>query len=123
MAGEQSPIPVEQIGRTILLIRGQKVMLDSALAELYGVTTKRLNEQVKRNRRRFPDDFMFQLNLQEHRDLRSQFATSNRRHGGRRYLPMPSQSTGRSWQRTSLIHNEPSQLVCMLSAPSFACES
>ena len=54
-------IPLEKIEGRILLIRGQKVMLDADLAELYGVTTKRLNEQVKRNRDRFPDDFMFQL--------------------------------------------------------------
>ncbi len=54
-------IPLEKIEGRILLIRGHKVMLDADLAELYGVTTKRLNEQVKRNRDRFPDDFMFQL--------------------------------------------------------------
>jgi len=54
-------MPVEMIERKILLIRGEKVMLDADLASLYGVTTKRLNEQVKRNRDRFPDDFMFQL--------------------------------------------------------------
>lgn len=58
-------IPSERIERAILLIRGQKVMLDADLAELYGVTTKRLNEQVKRNRDRFPDDFMFQLTTDE----------------------------------------------------------
>ena len=71
----------------ILLIRGQKVMLDSDLAELYQVTTKRLNEQVRRNRERFPADFMFQLTPGETRVLRSQFATSNRGRGGRRYPP------------------------------------
>jgi len=54
-------VPVEKIGRSILFIRGEKVMLDVDLAVLYGVTTKRLNEQVKRNRDRFPEDFMFQL--------------------------------------------------------------
>lgn len=79
--------PVEQIQSRILLIRGHKVMLDSDLAELYRVTTKRLNEQVKRNRERFPADFMFQLSAEEAVALRSQFATSNRRRGGRRYLP------------------------------------
>jgi hypothetical protein len=56
---------VEVIEQKILLIRGQKVMLDSDLAELYGVTTKRLNEQVKRNKSRFPEDFMFQLTADE----------------------------------------------------------
>ena len=54
------PLPIEQIQELILLIRGKKVMLDADLAQLYGVSTKRLNEQVKRNRDRFPADFMFQ---------------------------------------------------------------
>jgi hypothetical protein len=58
-------VPIEVIERRILLIRGEKVMLDADLAELYGVPTKRLNEQVKRNRDRFPDDFMFQLSEAE----------------------------------------------------------
>ena len=74
---DQLAIPVELIERRIYLIRGQKVMLDAGLAELYQVTTKRLNEAVKRNRDRFPGDFMFQLTLEEADSLRSQFATSN----------------------------------------------
>lgn len=61
----ESLVPTEIIEMKILLIRGQKVMLDSDLAELYGVTTKRLNEQVKRNRGRFPEAFMFQLSSEE----------------------------------------------------------
>jgi hypothetical protein len=60
-----SLIPVERIESAIYLIRGEKVMLDRDLAKLYGVTTKRLNEQVKRNRGRFPGDFMFQLSSEE----------------------------------------------------------
>ena len=80
-------VTADRIERAILLIRGQKVMLDSDLAELYGVTTKRLNEQVRRNRRRFPHDFMFQLTAEEAAALRSQFATSSASHGGRRYRP------------------------------------
>lgn len=88
-------IPVERIENRILLIRGEKVILDADLAALYGVSTKRLNEQVRRNRERFPDDFMFQLTAAElsalkdqigGSNLRSQVATS-RSHGGRRYLP------------------------------------
>ena len=75
-AAERGLIPLEAIERRIYLIRGHKVMLDSDLAELYEVTTKRLNEQVKRNRGRFPTDFMFQLNAEESRHLRSQIATS-----------------------------------------------
>ena len=80
-------VPPERIERSILLIRGHKVMLDSDLAGLYGVTTKRLNEQVKRNLSRFPEDFMFQLTESETDLLRSQFATSKKGRGGRRYQP------------------------------------
>lgn len=68
-------------------IREQKVILDSDLAKLYEVTTKRLNEQVKRNERKFPDSFRFQLTKEEHEILRSQNATSSKGHGGRRYMP------------------------------------
>ena len=71
----------------IKTIRNYKVILDSDLAKLYEVTTKRLNEQVKRNERKFPESFRFQLTEQEHKLLRSQNATSSRKHGGRRYLP------------------------------------
>jgi hypothetical protein len=80
--------PVERIERSILLIRGHKVMLDADLAVLYAVSTKRLNEQVRRNRSRFPGDFMFQLTGEEVRSLRSQFATSKKGRGGRRYAPL-----------------------------------
>jgi ORF6N domain len=71
----------------ILFLRGRKVLLDSDLAELYRVTVKRLNQQVKRNAERFPEDFMFRLTPEESRLLRSQIATSNGGRGGRRYLP------------------------------------
>ena len=83
-----SLVSQELIEQKIFLIRGQKVMLDTDLAGIYGVSTKRLNEQVKRNQKRFPKDFLFQLTLQEAKELwrsRSQIATS--RWGGRRYLP------------------------------------
>ena len=82
----QLALPVETIARRIYLIRDQKVMLDSDLAELYGVATKVLNQAVRRNRARFPQDFMFQLNAREAETLRSQIVTSSG-HGGRRYLP------------------------------------
>ena len=78
-------IPEEVITSKIFYIRNQKVMLDSDLAELYQVETKRLNEQVKRNLDRFPEDFMFQLTADEFQILKSQFATSS--WGGRRTLP------------------------------------
>ena len=77
---------VTSIAPLIRTIRGQKVILDSDLARVYGVPTKRLNEQVGRNAKRFPSDFLFQLTLAEADALRSQIATSNFR-GGRRYLP------------------------------------
>jgi len=81
-------VPVEMIEKKILLIRGHKVMLDSDLAVLYGVTTKRLNEQVRRNLRRFPSDFMFQLTAEEIESLRSQFATLKTGRGRhRKFLP------------------------------------
>lgn len=82
-----SVIVLEAISRKIHLIRGNKVLLDSDLATLYGVSTKRLNEQVRRNKNRFPKDFMFELTKKEIANLRSQFATSNLQVGGRRYLP------------------------------------
>jgi len=69
MARTQALIPVDRIERAILLIRGHKVMLDADLAQLYGVTTKRLNEQVKRNRDRFPEDFMFRLTKNEKEEV------------------------------------------------------
>ena len=87
MDGQISLVPLERIERAIIVVRGEKVMLDSELAEIYGVETKRLNEQVRRNLHRFPPDFMFQLTFEEAESLRSQIATSNEGRGGRRYLP------------------------------------
>ena len=85
---QSSPITVASVAQHILVIRGQKVMLDSNLAKLYGVTPKRLNEQVKRNRKRFPERFMFQLNTEEYGFLRSQFATLKTGRGShRKYTP------------------------------------
>jgi len=80
-------LPVEAVRGKIYLIRGQKVLLDADLAKLYGVETKRLNEQVRRNISRFPD-FLFQFNADEYAALRSQFATLKTGRGGhRKYLP------------------------------------
>lgn len=80
-------VPSERIAHSILLLRNQKVLLDADLAELYGVETKVLVQAVKRNRERFPDDFMFQLDAEEFAALRSQSVTSNSGRGGRRYAP------------------------------------
>jgi len=87
-ANDNELIPAERIAQAIFLIRGQKVILDVDLAELYEVTTKRFNEQVKRNVERFPQDFMFQLTQEEWDALRSQFATLKTGRGQhRKYLP------------------------------------
>lgn len=80
-------IPRERIEQTILLIRGHNVMLDSDLAQLYGVTVGRLNEAVKRNGDRFPSDFMFQLTKADLENLKSQIAISSSKWGGRRHAP------------------------------------
>ncbi len=80
-----STVPIEIIENKIYVFRGQKVMLDRDLAKLYGVQTKRFNEAVRRNIRRFPEDFSFRLTKDEFTSLRSQIATSNR--GGQRYEP------------------------------------
>ena len=92
-------VPVQQVESLIYLLRGQKVMLDSDLAALYGVATKVLNQAVRRNKDRFPEDFMFRLSEDEvdrilrsqtvtsSSDLRSQFVTSSLKHGGRRHFP------------------------------------
>jgi ORF6N domain len=80
-------VPMDTVERRILLVRGLKVMLDSHLAALYEVPTYRLNEAVKRNRRRFPEDFMFKLTKAEAESLISQSAMSNSGRGGRRTLP------------------------------------
>ncbi len=83
---EKLPSVVENIGPLIRTIRGQRVILDSDLARIYGVQTKILNKAVKRNLARFPDDFIFQLTDEELENLRFQIGTSSL-HGGRRYLP------------------------------------
>lgn len=80
-------VSVQFIERRIYLIRGQKVMIDVDLAELYGVTTRALNQQVQRNLKRFPEDFMFRLTNAEAEVFRSQFSTSSSTRGGRRYMP------------------------------------
>jgi hypothetical protein len=83
-----SVVPLERVERAIYLIRGQKVLLDRDLAALYGVETKRLKEQVRRNNVRFPDDFMFVLTKEEFASWRSQIATSNSDRKGLRHAPM-----------------------------------
>jgi len=86
MAG-RGLMPIERIEGAILAVRGCRVMLDADLAALYGVPVKSLNQSVKRNRKRFPADFMFQLTSAESRRLRSQSVTAKVGRGGRRTAP------------------------------------
>ena len=79
--------PIEKIDSLIHTVRGEKVILDTDFARIYGVPTFRFNEAIKRNRQRFPSDFMFQLSKEEKSALTSQFAMSKPGHGGRRTLP------------------------------------
>ena len=88
MSADAAVVAVEAIASRILTLRGQRVMLDAELAALYGVPTKRLNEQVKRNAERFPGDFMFRLTAEETMALnRSQFATGAQKHRDPRFAP------------------------------------
>jgi hypothetical protein len=88
MSEETALIPVDKIERAILQIRGQKILLDEDLAELYGVETKVLNQAVRRNLERFPEDFMFQLTTEEWKSLRSQIVTLKGGRGQhRKYRP------------------------------------
>ena len=100
------PILTEHVERTILLIRGHRVMLDTDLAILYGVPTKRLNEQVRRNKKRFPSDFMFQLTAEEVERLRSQIATLKPGRGQhRKYSPYAFTEQGVA-MLSSVLHSE-----------------
>lgn len=100
----QTPMrPNETVLDKIYVIRNQKVLLDRDLAQLYGIETKRLNEAVKRNLSRFPEDFMFQLNSYEFENLKSQFATSS--WGGNRKLPYAFTEHG-ILMLSSVIHSD-----------------
>jgi hypothetical protein len=96
-------LPDEVVMEKIHLVRGKKVMLDEDLAELYDVETKRLNEQIKRNIARFPEDFMFQLSQKEFDNLKSQIATSS--WGGRRKLPYAFTEQGVA-MLSGVLHSE-----------------
>ncbi|PKN65027.1 MAG: DNA-binding protein [Deltaproteobacteria bacterium HGW-Deltaproteobacteria-12] len=98
-------VPEKRILKTITVIRGEKVILDSDLAELHGVETRRLNEQVRRNTEKFPEDFMFQLTKEEFESLKSQFATSSSGWGGRRKLPLVFTEHG-ALQAANVLNSE-----------------
>jgi phage regulator Rha-like protein len=80
-------LQIKRVDDRVRFVRGQKIILDTDLAELYGAPVKRLNQQVRRNRKRFPTDFLFKLTRGEFESLRLQIATSNTKRGGRRHLP------------------------------------
>ena len=103
-------IAIERIEHAIYLIRGEKVMLDRDLASLYGVETKILNRAVKRNLRRFPSDFMFQVTTDEADVLRCQIGTSKKGSGGRRYLPYVFTEQGVA-MLSSVLNSERAVLV------------
>ena len=105
LANQNQSQLVRKAERRILLIRGHRVMLDTDLAELYAVPTHRLNEQVRRNLKRFPPDFMFQLTSDEAKSLRSQFAISKKGRGGRRYAPLVFTEQGVA-MLSSLLNSE-----------------
>jgi len=103
-ASSDSPIPIERIMNSILVIRKQNVMLDSVLAELYGVETGSLTRAVRRNEGRFPSDFMFQLSRQEFEDLKRQSGISSG-WGGRRYPPYAFTEQGVA-MLSSVLHSK-----------------
>ncbi len=118
MVGEQSVIPVDRIESLIFLIRGQRVILDSDLARLYGVETKVLNQAVRRKIERFPDDFVFQLSSEEFKALRSQIVTSNGGRGGRRYPPFAFTEHG-AYQASNVINSERAKSVSIFVVRAF----
>ncbi len=107
---------IDQVKTKIYTIRGLKVMLDSDLAELYGVETKTFNQSVKRNSERFTEDFMFQLTQDEWKYLRSQIVTSTPQRGGRRYLPYVFTEYG------TLLLSSIFKKHCCYNAQSINCE-
>jgi len=87
MPEQNQIIKIQNIQKSIFVIRGKRVIIDNDLADIYGISTTRLNQQVLRNSERFPDDFVFKINKNEYLALMLQFATSKKSSGGRRKLP------------------------------------
>ena len=119
MPGRQKDLVVEKrILRTIMVLRGEKVILDFDLAELYGVETRRLNEQVRRNIQKFPEDFMFQLTKDEFEYLKSQIATSSSNWGGRRKLPLVFTEHG-ALQAANVLNSEQANKMSVFIVRAF----
>lgn len=111
MANAQNIVATEAITSRILIIRGQRIMIDADLAELYGVETKRLNEQVKRNRERFPADFMFQLTADEKAEV-----VANCDHLAKRLAELEEKTEALTLQHDSFAHNTRVQLKQVVEA-------
>ena len=107
-----------KILRTIMVIRNEKVILDSDLAALYGVETRRLNEQVRRNIDKFPEDFMFQLTKEEFDNLKSQIATSSSGWGGRRKPPLVFTEHG-ALQAANVLNSEQANKMSVFIVRTF----
>ena len=119
MPGKPKELVAEKrILRTIMVIRGEKVILDSDLAELYDVETRRLNEQVRRNIHKFPDDFMFQLTKKEFDNLKSQIATSSSGWGGRRKPPLVFTEYG-ALQAANILNSEQANKMSVFIVRAF----
>ena len=113
-------ITEKRILSTIMVIRGEKVILDSDLAALYGVETRRLNEQVRRNIDKFPADFMFQLTKEEFDDLKSQIAISSSSWGGRRKPPLVFTEHG-ALQAANVLNSEQANKMSIFIVRAFVC--
>lgn len=111
-------ITEKRILSTIMVIRGEKVILDSDLAALYGVETRRLNEQVRRNIDKFPSDFMFQLTKKEFDDLKSQIAISSSGWGGRRKPPLVFTEHG-ALQAANVLNSEQANKMSIFIVRAF----
>jgi ORF6N domain len=123
MAKTPAQVSEQQIENAILLLRGDKVLLDADLARLYGVTTRALNQAVKRNRSRFPDDFMFRLSAAETRLLnRSQNVTGSQKHRDPRYPPYAFTEQGVAMLSSVLRSDRAVQVTSKSCGPSFASE-
>jgi hypothetical protein len=114
-------VPADGIRRRILVLREERVMIDSDLATLYGVEVKALNQAVRRNIRRFPEDFMFQLTSEEFEALRSQFVTAKPGRGGRRSPPYAFTEQGVSMLSSVLNSNRAVQVTSRSCAHSCDC--
>jgi hypothetical protein len=117
-AKSKSLVPEAGILRTIVVIRGEKVILDSDLAQLYGVETRRLNEQVRRNIEKFPEDFAFKLTKEKFANLKSQIATSSSDWGGRRKLPLVFTEHG-ALQAANVLNSEQANKMSVFIVRAF----